>query len=114
MVTVESRGKKTGFIAMEATPSVSVVENVRQFAERHPLPRQLTHTDGLVELRVLAETQQHKGRATSAERVDEWLPLVHIAIGNLKAYMLGTFHGATVKYLQENLDKFVYRFNRRF
>ena len=49
-----------------------------------------------------------------AERVEEWLPWVHIAIGNLKAYLLGTFLGVTGKYLQEYLDEFVYRFNRRF
>lgn len=43
-----------------------------------------------------------------------WLPWVHIAIGNLKAFLLGTFHGVTGTYLQEYLDEFVYRFNRRF
>ena len=63
---------------------------------------------------VLGETQQHKGRVTPAERVDEWLSWVHIAIGNLKAYLLVTFHGVSGKYLEEYLDKFVYRFNRRF
>ncbi len=33
---------------------------------------------------------------------------------SVKAYLLGTFHGVTGKYLQEYLDEFVYRFNRRF
>ena len=65
-------------------------------------------------LRVLGETQQHEGRVTPPEQVDEWLPWVHIAIGNLKAFLLGTYHGVTGKYLQEYLDEFVYRFNRRF
>ena len=39
---------------------------------------------------------------------------VHIAIGNLKAYLLGTFHGVSGRYLQKLLNEFVYRFNRRF
>jgi hypothetical protein len=69
---------------METTPSVSA-ENVRQFAKRHLLPWQPTHTDGLVALRVLGETQQHESRVTPAGRVDEWLPWAHISIGNLKA-----------------------------
>jgi hypothetical protein len=43
----------------------------------------------------------------------EWLPWVHIAIGNLKAFLLGTFHGVSGKYLQEYLSEFCYRFNRR-
>ena len=81
---------------MKTTHSVSA-ENIRQLAKRHLLPRQTTRTDGLVALRVLGETQQHEGRVTPAERVDEWLPWVHIAIGNLKAYLLGTFHGITAK-----------------
>ncbi len=113
LVAVEGRDKKAGFIAMETTSSVSS-ENVRQFVKRHLLPQQPTHTDGLLALRVLGETQQHEGRVTPAALVDEWLPWVHIAIGNLKAYLLGTFHGVTGKYLQEYLDEFVYRFNRRF
>ncbi len=51
---------------------------------------------------------------TPAELVDGWLPWVHIAIGNLKTFLLGTFHGVSGKFLQEYLDEFCYRFNRRF
>lgn len=112
-MAVESRDKKAGFIAMETTPSVSA-GNIRKFTQRHLLPWQTTRTDGLMALRVLGETQQHEGRVTPPEQVDEWLPWVHIAIGNLKAFLLGTYHGVTGKYLQEYLDEFVYRFNRRF
>jgi hypothetical protein len=34
-------------------------------------------------------------------------------IGNLKAFLLGTYHGVSPKYLQEYLNEFSYRFNRR-
>ena len=44
---------------------------------------------------------------------DEWLPWVHIAIGNLKTFLLGTYHGVSAKYLQEYLNEFCYRSNRR-
>ena len=37
-----------------------------------------------------------------------------IAIGNLKTFLLGTFHGVTGQYLQEYLNEFYYRYNRRF
>ena len=46
--------------------------------------------------------------------VRAWLPKVHIAIGNLKAFLNGTFHGVSHRYLQEYLDEFCYRYNRRF
>jgi hypothetical protein len=35
-------------------------------------------------------------------------------IGNLKTFLNGTFHGVTRKYLQEYVNEFCYRFNRRF
>ncbi|MCX5870351.1 MAG: transposase [Deltaproteobacteria bacterium] len=40
--------------------------------------------------------------------------LVHIMIGNMKTFLNGTFHGVSSNYLQEYLDEFCYRFNRRF
>ncbi len=43
-----------------------------------------------------------------------WLPLVHIMTGNMKKFINGTFHGVSSGYLQEYLDEFCYRFNRRF
>jgi hypothetical protein len=46
--------------------------------------------------------------------VDEWLPWVHIAIANLQRFLLGTFHGTARHYLQNYLNEFCYRFNRRF
>jgi hypothetical protein len=45
--------------------------------------------------------------------VDECLTWVHIAISNLKRFLLGTFHGTTKCYLQNYLNEFCYRFNRR-
>jgi hypothetical protein len=37
-----------------------------------------------------------------------------IAIGNVKTFLLGTFHGVTGNYLQEYLNEFGYRYSRRF
>jgi hypothetical protein len=56
----------------------------------------------------------HEPRVTPSHLVDEWLPWVHIAISNLKTFLLGTFYGVSIKYLQEYLNEFCYRFNRRF
>ncbi|MBL1275124.1 MAG: hypothetical protein COB30_003460 [Ectothiorhodospiraceae bacterium] len=39
---------------------------------------------------------------------------MHITIDNLKAFLLGTFHGMSGKHLPENLNGLYYRFNRRF
>ena len=40
------------------------------------------------------------------------LPWLHKAISNLKAFLVGTYHGRITK-LQAYLDEFCFRFNRR-
>lgn len=39
---------------------------------------------------------------------------VHILISNVKAFLLGTYHGLGKKLLQSYFDEFSFRFNRRF
>ncbi|EDP99718.1 IS1595 family transposase [Shewanella benthica] len=112
LIAVESKGKRAGFIAMQAVDSVCH-EAVNDFVARHLNAQQEVHTDGLAALNIIDNTQQHEARVTPSELVDEWLPWVHIAIGNLKAFLLGTFHGVSGKYPQEYLSEFCYRFNRR-
>jgi hypothetical protein len=38
----------------------------------------------------------------------------YIVISNFKSYVLGTYHGISDRYVQEYLDEFCYRLNRRF
>ncbi len=44
----------------------------------------------------------------------EKLPFVHLAISLAKRFLLGTYHGIKRKHLQNYLDEFCYRYNRRF
>lgn len=37
-----------------------------------------------------------------------------VVISNFKSNLLGTYHGVSGRYAQENLDEFCYRLNRRF
>jgi hypothetical protein len=46
------------------------------------------------------------------EQSKEYLPWVHILISNAKRFILGTHHSVT--HLQNYLDEFTWRFNRRF
>ena len=56
----------------------------------------------------------HEPRPTSPGKADGWLPLAHLAISNFKRFLTGAFHGVSRTHLQECLDEFVFRFNRRF
>ena len=48
---------------------------------------------------------------TQASKV---FPHVHRVIGNLKAWIIGTFHGVSPKHMQAYLNEYAFRFNRRF
>lgn len=63
--------------------------SVDKFVRKHLMAGQKVHSDALSAL----STYSHK---------------------RFKNIFVGTFHGVTGKYLQEYLDEFCYRFNRRF
>jgi hypothetical protein len=98
---------------MKAVKNVNF-ETVKECVSHHLLANQHVRTDVYPALNIIDKAQQHEPRVTPSEKVDEWLPWVHIAIGNLKTFLLGTFHGVTGNYLQEYLNEFCYRYNRRF
>jgi hypothetical protein len=49
---------------------------------------QTVHSDALPALNIIDQTQNYEARVTPSYLVGEWLPWVHIAIGNLKAFFL--------------------------
>lgn len=113
LVAVEHKGKTAGFVAMKAVEAVSGKE-IKHFLERHLNNGQKVRTDALPAMNIVKESHQHDKKVTPSEETSSWLPLVHIVIGNMKTFLNGTFHGVTHTYLQEYLDEFCYRFNRRF
>lgn len=53
----------------------------------------------------------HSLAVEKPEETQQWLPWVHIVISNAKRFLLGTHH--SVRYVQEYLAEFCWRFNRR-
>jgi hypothetical protein len=45
---------------------------------------------------------------------EDYLPIIHLVFGNLKAWINGTHHGVSADHLQAYLNEFTFRFNRRF
>jgi len=113
LVAVENRGKFAGFVAMEAVETVSG-QTLRSFLKKHLKKGRQVRTDALPAMNVVIESHDHEKKVTPPKEASTWLPKVHIAIGNLKAFLNGTFHGVSHRYLQEYLDEFCYRYNRRF
>jgi transposase-like protein len=113
LVAVENKGKTAGFVAMKAVETVSG-EEIKSFLNSHLNHSQRVRTDALPVMNIVKENYQHEKKVTSPQEASSWLPWVHIVIGNMKTFLNGTFHGVTHKYLQEYIDEFCYRFNRRF
>lgn len=55
----------------------------------------------------------HISEKSSAETTSTTLKWVHIAISNAKRNFLGVYHKIKGKYLQNYLDEFCYKLNRR-
>ncbi len=113
LVACEHNNGKPGFVAMKVVEGVTQ-ESVKQFAKQTIEPGQVLNTDAFVALKVLGEEHHHIAKVTPPKMASEWLPWVHIVISNFKSYLLGTYHGVSGRYVQEYLDEFCYRLNRRF
>ena len=111
LLAVERRRKGAGYLAAEVVDTVDS-DQVRKFSQRIAADATV-RSDALAALKVLSQRHEHQARVTPADKVDDWLPMVHIVIGNLKRFLLGTFHSVSKRYLQEYIHEFVYRFNRR-
>ncbi len=112
LVACEAHDGHAGYLAMQAVAAVTG-KTVSDFARHRLSPDCRVRTDALHALNGLGEDFAHSARKTPPEQASTWLPWVHIAIANLKRFLLGTFHGVSAKYLQEYLNEFCYRFNRR-
>jgi transposase-like protein len=47
------------------------------------------------------------------EKASKVFPHIHRVFGNLKAWIIGTFHGVSPKHMQAYLNEYTFRFNRR-
>ena len=56
---------------------------------------------------------QHEVRVVGDNKAHQLAPHIHRVFSNLKTWLQGTYHGVQPKYLQDYLDEFVFRFNRR-
>ena len=58
--------------------------------------------------------KRHLHRVIEPDQVGKILPWVHIAISNAKRLLLDVYHDITPDYLQNYLNEFCYKFNRRY
>lgn len=106
--------KVCGYFKMEVLNKVDS-ENVNQFIKRNTVGEVVLFTDrntAYVNLEKVVDT--HFTVAAGKEETNDTLRWVHKAISNLKRNLLGIYHMVTFKYLQNYLNEFVYKLNRRY
>lgn len=57
---------------------------------------------------------EHKSQVIDPKDIGKVLPWVHIAIANAKTLLADMYHGIKREFLQEYLNEFCYKFNRRY
>jgi len=111
---VETNGKTMGRAYLETIDSATT-DNLTSFISRNLTPGVKITSDGFKSYGFLSDYFQHvpvKKSTTTSD--DESLPKVHIVIANLKMWLRGTYNCLPSKHLQNYLDEFIFRFNRRW
>ena len=108
---VERKGERAGFLTAQVVEGVNHGQ-VGAFSRRLGDGLRV-RSDAFRGLTAMARDHAHEPRPTPPDRADEWLPLAHLAISNFKRFLIGALHGVSRTHLQECLDEFVFRFNRR-
>ena len=84
------------------------------FAKRHIKKDSVIRTDGLSVYPPLERHGfVHDRNPVKKQKAHLVLPHVHTYISNLRSFVMGTHHGLDETHLQQYLEKFCYRFNRR-
>jgi len=88
---------------------------IRQFLNNSVTKATLIRTDGWRGYSKTAlKDYNHDKRVIAADKPAHQLaPHIHRVFSNLKTWLQGTHHGVHPKYLQEYLDEYIFRFNRR-
>lgn len=108
------QGSRCKFIKMKVIPDLKST-SINQIVKDSLNPNTSVKTDSFSSYSRLNEVvKKHISKVTPPEEAGKELPWVHIAIGNAKRNLLDIFHHVDDTYLQNYLDEFSYRLNRRY
>lgn len=113
-VAAEADGHRIGRIRLRHISDTSR-KTLHGFIATAIAPGSTVQTDGLQSYRELqGYVHDRKVQSRQPADADQLLPRVHLVISLLKRWLLGTHQGAiSPDYLQDYLDEFTFRFNRR-
>lgn len=112
-VAVEEDGRRIGRIRLQTIPDLKRA-TLHGFIAISIEPGSTVRTDGFAAYLGLDGYVHQRHVQTEQPEAEHVLPRVHLVIGLLKRWMLGTHQGAIGnEYLDDYLNEFTFRFNRR-
>ena len=116
VVAAEEDGRRIGRIRLRHIPDASSA-TLTSFIKDSIEPGSTMHTDGwrgYLPIQRAGYPHRISNQKGHPERASELLPRVHQVFSLLKRWLLGTHQGSVgAEHLQEYLDEFTFRFNRR-
>ena len=112
---IDEKGRaksKAGFAKILVADETTM--NAQIFVDKAIEANSMVNTDGGFSFRNLKNVDvDYQITDGDTNVLDHWLPWVHKFISNAKAFLAGTYHGVSAKYLKQYLAEYTYRFNRR-
>ena len=107
-----SRAGRARMLHVEDASNRAIVSFLKDYVEAGTLVR----TDGWAGYRGIEKYGYKHDPFILRDPADasKVFPHIHRVFGNLKAWIIGTFHGVSPKHMQAYLNEYVFRFNRRF
>ena len=112
--TKRGKPKKVGYLKMQVINDLKS-ETITTIVKRDISNESQIITDDSTSYTKLSEVVlDHKSQVIPKEKIGIILPWVHIAIGNAKSLLADIHHEIKPEYLQNYLNEFCYKFNRRY
>ena len=110
----KGRDRKVGYLKMMAIDSLAA-EDIEPHVANEVSTSSTIDSDGSTSYSGLGEmVEGHRPKVVPRKEAGKALPWVHIAISNAKRLFLGVHHSIKREYLQNYLDEYCYKFNRRY
>lgn len=112
--TKKGKPRKVGFIKMQVIPNLRAETITSIVKEEISQASELLTDDSTSYVELKDVVDEHKAKVIPKEKIGELLPWVHIAISNAKRMLLDIYHDIKPEFLQNYLNEFCYKFNRRY
>jgi len=112
--TKKGKPRKVGYIKMKVIPNLKADTITSLVKENISEESELITDDSTSYVKLKDVVAKHEAQVIPKENIGKVLPWVHIAISNAKRLFLNLFHDIKPELMQNYLDEYCYKFNRRY